>query len=127
MLNSNRQFDVVANLFALDRPALFAGFCRRLVDPVELGEFAVVGPNFGLDVPREPICGQAKRPVGLPIGGNVIGAFETDNVLAFGRLGVVAASFGVWDEFETEFAACHPQSLSVADLGFNSSEMTHIG
>ena len=51
----------------------------------------------------------------------------TDNVFALGRLGVVALSFGVWDEFEPEFGACRPQCLGVADLGFDGGEMTHSG
>jgi hypothetical protein len=118
MLDSNGEFDIVANLFALDRPTLFAGFCRRLVDPVKLREFAVVGPNLGLNMARKEIRGEAKVPSGLPIGGNVIRSFETDDVLAFGRLGVVAAGLGVGNEVRDRVRSMPPARPRCRGFGF---------
>ena len=77
---------------------LLPGFDRGFVDPVELEKPAVSLANLLLDVPLPKISSEAKGAIWLLVEGDVVGAFELNDVIAFGLVFVIAPGVSVWDE-----------------------------
>jgi hypothetical protein len=96
------------------------------VDAVELEQPTEVRADFLLDVSVPPIGGEFERSAFGAIGGDVIGAFELNDVVALPGLAGEAPSFGVLKKFHAEFGAGISQSIDVADFSLDCREVTHV-
>ncbi len=76
----------------------FPGFAHGLVDAVKLQELPVALTDFLFDVAVPEIRGEAERAVRLFIDGDVVGAFQPDDVVAFDSVLVIAPGFGVLEQ-----------------------------
>ena len=83
---------------------------RGFVDPVELEEFAVIPANLLFDVTLPEVGGEAESAVRLFVQGDVIRAFELDDVIAFGFVFVIPPGLGVLEQGQ-------PQLLDTPSAG----------
>jgi hypothetical protein len=74
-----------------------------------------------------PVGGEAIAAVFFRrvINGDVIGAFELDDVRGEPGHAGIAAAFGVGEHDETEFAARVLQGVEIPDLGLDGGEVGH--
>ena len=102
-------------LFAKDAQSACAGFAHGLVDAVGLQQAAVADADFLGDVAVPPVGGEAVATVFLRggIDGDVIRAFELDDVGCHAIGGCVAPAFGVLLERQSEFGAGVTECLLV--------------
>lgn len=85
---SDHEFDgAVALLFALDQMTALARLGARLVNPVKLQQLPEVLAHLLLHMAVPPVGCQAVGVVGLFVQGDVIGAFEPDDIIALCAVG----------------------------------------
>jgi hypothetical protein len=77
---------------------LLPGFDCGFVHSVELEEFAVALTNFFLDVTLPKISSQSKGSIRLFVQGDVIRAFELDDVISFGFVFVISPGVSVLEQ-----------------------------
>ncbi len=93
---------------------------------VELEEFPVSLADLLFDVPLPKISGQAKGAVCLFVQGDVVRAFEPDDVIAFGFVFVIAPGVSVVEEGQPQLPTRQTQGFDVSDLCFDFGEVTHF-
>lgn len=71
------------------------------------------------------ICSQAESAVRLFVQGDVLRAFQPNDVLAFGFVFVIATCLSILQEGQAHFLAGRAQGFDVFDLCFDFSEVTH--
>ena len=98
------------------------------MDAVGLEQAAVAGADFPGDVTAPPIGGQAITAVlfGRRIHGDVIRAFQLDDVRCMAGDARVTAAGGVGQEFDAEFDAGVLQGIKIPDLGLDGGEVGHV-
>ena len=74
------------------------------MDAVELEELAVILADLFFDVTLPEISSEAKSSLRLSIQGDVIRAFELDDVIALGLVFVIAPSVSVWSRVKLSSA-----------------------
>jgi hypothetical protein len=95
-----------------------------LVDAVELQQFPIARAQFPLDVAVPPICSEPVTAIRLAVEGNVVWAFQADNIVALKRVTAVAARQGVLQYGKPELSASLSEGRDVPDLSFYGSKMT---
>jgi len=68
------------------------------VDPVEPEEFAVILADLLFDVAIPEVSSDAIGAVRLLVQGDVVRAFELNDIIAFGFVFVIPSGFSVWNE-----------------------------
>ena len=71
------------------------------------------------------ISSEAKGAIRLLVEGDVVRAFELNDVIAFDLVFVIAPSVGVLEQGQTHFLTRVTQGFDVFDLCFNFGEVTH--
>lgn len=102
------------------------GFPYSFVHAIQLQEFAIVLPDFLSNMAGIPITGQAIGVVWLLVQGDVIRAFELDDIFAMGLVSIISSSVGVLEQAQAQLFARTTQSLDVFDLSFDFGEVTHV-
>ena len=95
------------------------------MDPVELEKLAKVGAHLLLDVPIPPVGGEAIRPIVVFVQGDVVWAFEFDDVFSFRLIVNEASRARILDQGEAHFRTCGAQGVDVFDLCLDRCEVTH--
>jgi hypothetical protein len=72
------------------------------------------------------VSGQAKGAVGLLLEGDVIRAFELNDVIAFGFVFAIASGLDVREQGQPQPCTRQPQGLDVFDLRFDFREVTDL-
>ena len=90
------EFDCAILLLAAKHGQTFLpGFDRRFVNAIELEELAVSLADLLFDVIIPEVSSEAKGAVRLFVQGNVVRAFELDDVIAFGFVFVITPGLRV--------------------------------
>jgi hypothetical protein len=123
----NDEFDgAVLLLPALNQVALPSRFADRLVDAVKLQELSVILANLLFHMPVPSVAGEGERSVLLFIHGDVIRAFEPDDIIAFDVVFVVTTGGRFLEQGQAHFLNGRAQSVDVFDLSFDGCEVTHL-
>ena len=93
------------------------------MDPVELQETPELGPDLFLNVIRPPVGRETVRTVLCLVDGDVIWAFETDDVIAFQLITAVTACDSVRFDPQAQFGTSRLEGGDVLDLGLYFSEV----
>ena len=75
------------------------------------------------DVTLPEISSQAEGSIRLLVQGDVIRAFELDDVIAFGFVFVVSPGFGVLEQGQPQLLTRQTQGFDVFDLCFDFGEV----
>jgi hypothetical protein len=108
-----------------DGMAFPPGFLHRFVDGIQLQELAVVGPDLLFNMAGEEVRGESKGSVLLLLNGDVIRAFELDDVFRFQSVVVKASCLSFFQDRQIQFSAGGFQGVEVFDLRFDGSEVGH--
>ena len=104
---------------------LLPGFDGGFVDAVKLQELAVTRADFLFNMTLPQVSRETELAVWLLVYGDVIGAFQLEDVIAFGFVFVIAPGFGVLEQGQAHFLACRAQGFDVFNLCCDGSEVTH--
>ena len=110
-------------LAAKNGQSLLPGFQRGFVDPVELEEFPVALADLVFDVAIPEVSSEAEGAVWLLVEGDVVGAFELDDEVAFGLVLVIAPGVSVLEQGQLQLLNGQPQGFDVFDLCFDFGEV----
>jgi hypothetical protein len=94
------------------------GFDRGFVDPLELQRLSVFLANFFFDVAIPEVSSQVERSIRVFVQGDVVRAFELNDVIACGLIFVISTGLGVLEEGQPQFLTRRPEGLDVFDLSF---------
>jgi hypothetical protein len=94
------------------------GFDRGFVDPVKLQQLSVSLANFFFDVAIPEVSSQVERSIRVFVQGDVVRAFELNDVIACGLVFVISSGLGVLEEGQPYFLTRRPEGLDVFDLSF---------
>ena len=99
------------------------------MDAVGLEEASVVFAGFADDVAIPPVGGEAEgaRVLWVGVDGDVVGAFEANDVGAGASDATVATTFRARGELDAEVGTGVAQGSEVADLGVDGGEVGHGG
>ncbi len=95
------------------------------MNAIKLQELAVARANFLFNMTLPEVGRETKRTVRLFIQSDVVGAFETNDELAFYLVFVIAPAFGILEQGQAHLVTRGAQGLNVFDLCFDSGEVTH--
>jgi len=102
------------------------GFDRGFVDPVELQRLSVFLANFFFDVAIPEVSSQVERSIRVFVQGDVVRAFELNDVIACGLVFVISSGLGVLEEGQPQLLTRRLEGLDVFDLCFDFREVTPV-
>ena len=112
-------------LFRSGQP-LLPGFDRGFVYAIELEEFTVSLTDLLFDMTLPKISSEAEGAVWLLVQGDVIRAFELNDVIAFGLVFVVSPGVSVLEQGQPQLLTRQTQGFDVFDFCFDFGEVTHF-